>query len=115
MIRRLIIRERGYSTLPIRIDISRISVIIYTLMMFAGNYGLDKIDSSFSSLGELQYLRMWFTILLFPLTAVYLIQTKYIHINHGTVHKWVVAIAILHLYLAMSSLWSPNFNLSLQQ
>lgn len=88
-------------------------IILFTLTMFAGGYGLARISVEFVSLGELQYIRTWFMLALTGAIIGLLLSRKWQMEHYGLAGWWAILIAILHIYLTFSSVWAPQPALAL--
>lgn len=85
----------------------RVSIVLYFLLLLAGQYSLDRLDARWEAAGVMGQLN-W------PLFFFSLLACAAVHRGIQGVRLWtrrgktfLVTVASLHLYLALSVLWAP--------
>jgi len=85
----------------------RVSIILFFLLLLAGQYSLERLDQQWEMAGQLGQLN-W------PLFFFALLACLAVHRGVKGVRVWtpsgktfLVAVVALHLYMALSILWAP--------
>lgn len=87
-------------------------IVLFLVVMLAGNFSLERIDPHYAELGEFGYIRTWGSLLLWIAFAISLVGLKTAH--YRIAWSWTLLVCSLHAYLALSALWSPMPSLALQ-
>ena len=85
----------------------QLPVLLFFLTVLAGRFGLERIDPSYEKLGPLAQPRYWlFIALLLSLTVVRPNLGRRFTLS-WKLRRFCWWVVLLHLYLALSTLWSP--------
>jgi len=83
-------------------------LLLFMVAVLAGQFGLDRIDPRFESLGLFGQARFW---MFFPAALAVLRMNAPIGsrsaLSSGN-KRYVAMVILLHLYLAISALWTPR-------
>ena len=87
----------------------RAIILMLFMTLLAGGFWLGRIDSRFESLmGPFADVRFAFYIPLLPLMLMWWIYSSRPRANLGPVRRWAILVAIIHIYMALTLVWSPE-------
>jgi len=111
------LRPAVWSPVPPRgVNISKLqkyTIALLFLTLLAGRFSLARVSQEFGDLGFIGEVRYWLFGGLVIMVSANLLKRRGAGPNKH-VWRWVKWVALLHVYLAMSAFWAPEFNQAIE-